>query len=201
MSCMWYPGGSCWWCQPGQLMSWFLILYFFLDPSTLIFCPWTLICYPRTLIFILDPWTFVSAAFGSRAAAVDGVRLVSWLAPFTPVYKHSRQNWPSLSQMSFPCWQHGTLVNISNAAVRSQKSSHTNQTKSLANTNQIYHTNQTVATRSPCEHFSCSRRFLKSLHIQIKFSQLQSWKKSQDDKRSQISLHKIFIHSSYWVKH
>ena len=78
----------------------------------------------------------------------------------------------------------GNMVNISNAAVRSQKSSHTNQTKSLANTNQIYHTNQTVATRSPCEHFSCSRRFLKSLHIQIKFSQLQSWKKSQDDKRS-----------------
>ena len=56
-----------------------------------------------------------------------------------------------------------TWVNISNAAVRSQKSSHTNQTKSLANTNQIYQTNQTVATRSPCECFSCSRIFLKSL--------------------------------------
>ena len=78
--------------------------------------------------------------------------------------------------MSFPRWQHGPPVNISDATIHLQKSSHTNQIKSIVNMNHVRETNHggksnrpvlsqmLVATRSPCEYFPCSYIFQKSIH-------------------------------------
>ena len=101
--------------------------------------------------WITWPWTFkyqLPASCGSLPlASVDGLSQpgarVSWLAPFTPVYKHSSQNWPaSLSQMSFRWWQHCPPVNISDATIHFQNSSHTNQVNYKIYINEVYQTNR-----------------------------------------------------------